>query len=203
MFPLGSVLFPHTPLVLRIFEPRYLTMLGRLLDEDDPRFGVVLIERGHEAGGGDQRSGVGTMARVVQVQVGEDDLQLLAVGGERVTVDRWLEDDPHPLADLTQLPPLIWDDALTPLRTETERTVRRVLARAAEYGDTRWDANVELSDDPIESAWQLAAIAPLGDFDRQALLRSTTTGGLLRETIDLTLAIEPLLTAPPIDPDEG
>ena len=35
MFPLGSVLFPHTPLVLRVFEPRYLTMVGRLLDEED------------------------------------------------------------------------------------------------------------------------------------------------------------------------
>lgn len=202
MFPLGSVLFPHTPLVLRIFEPRYLTMLGRLLDEEDPRFGVVLIERGHEAGGGDQRSDIGTLARVVQVQVGEDDLQLLAVGGERFAVDRWLDDDPHPLADLTALAPLTWDDALAPLRTETERTVRRVLSRAAEYGDTRWDANVELSEDPIEAAWQLAAIAPLGDFDRQSLLRSTTTGGLLRETIDLTLGIEPLLTAPPAAPDE-
>ena len=36
MFPLGTVLFPHTPLALRIFEERYLVMLGRLLDEDDP-----------------------------------------------------------------------------------------------------------------------------------------------------------------------
>ena len=45
-------------------------------------------------------------------------------------------------------------------------------------------------------------LAPLGDFDRNVLLRSTTTGGLLRETIDLTLGIEPLLTAPPIDPDD-
>ena len=55
MFPLGTVLFPHTPLALRIFEQRYLMMLGRVLDDDEPSFGVVLIERGSEAGGGDQR----------------------------------------------------------------------------------------------------------------------------------------------------
>lgn len=201
MFPLGSVLFPHTPLVLRIFEPRYLTMLGRLLDEEDPEFGVVLIERGHEAGGGDQRSAVGTLARVAQVQVGADDLHLVAVGGERVAVDRWLDDDPYPIADLTPLPALVWEESLTPLRTEAERIVRRVLARAARQGDTRWDPDVELSDDPIESAWQLAAIAPLGDFDRYRLLGATTLGGLLRETIDLTLDIEPLFSAPPPDPD--
>lgn len=201
MFPLGSVLFPHTPLVLRIFEPRYLIMLGRLLEEDDPRFGVVLIERGSEAGGGDQRSTVGTMARIVEVQAGADDLHVLAVGTERVQVDRWLDDDPYPRADVTELAPLTWDDALTPLRTEAERIVRRVLARAAEGGDTRWDPDVELSDDPVESAWQLAAIAPLGDFDRFSLMRSTTMGGLLGRLIDLTLDIEPLLSADPGDSD--
>ena len=48
MFPLGTVLFPHTPLALRIFEQRYLMMLGRVLDDEEPSFGVVLIERGSE-----------------------------------------------------------------------------------------------------------------------------------------------------------
>ena len=52
MFPLGSVLFPHMPLPLRLFEPRYLKMLGDLLEQPDPEFGVVLIERGHEVGVG-------------------------------------------------------------------------------------------------------------------------------------------------------
>ena len=32
MFPLGSVLFPHMPLPLQLFEPRYLMMLGQALD---------------------------------------------------------------------------------------------------------------------------------------------------------------------------
>ena len=31
MFPLGSVLFPHMPLLLRVFEDRYLVMLSQLL----------------------------------------------------------------------------------------------------------------------------------------------------------------------------
>ena len=199
MFPLGTVLLPHAPLVLRIFEPRYLTMLGRLLDEDEPRFGVVLIERGSDAGGGEVRSRVGTLGRVVQVQVGADDLVLVAVGGARIRVDEWLEDDPHPRAEVSTLPPLEWDEALAPLHAEAERTVRRVLARAVEYGAVEWDAGTELSDDPVESAWQLAAIAPLGEFDRFRLLHATTLGGLLREVIDLTIDIEPVLTAPPVD----
>ena len=200
MFPLGSVLFPHTPLPLRIFEPRYLTMIGRLLDEDDPRFGVVLIERGHEAGGGDQRSSVGTLARLVSVAAGADDLHIVGVGTERFTVERWLDDDPHPRAELTTLPPLEWSDALSPLRDEAEAIVRRVIARAAARDvagpiESRWDADTELSDDPLAAAWQLAAIAPLGEYDRYTLLRSTTTGALLRQVIDLTLDAEALWAA--------
>lgn len=202
MFPLGSVLLPHAPLVLRIFEPRYLTMLGRLLDEEGPEFGVVLIERGHEAGGGEGRSRLGTMARIAQVQVSDEDILLVAVGGDRIAVDEWLADDPHPQAEVSTLPELVWDDALAPLRAEAERTVRRVLARAVEYGSVEWDADTELSDDPVEAAWQLASIAPLGEFDRFRLLQATTLGGLLREVNDLTLDIEPVLTMPPLESDD-
>ena len=95
---------------------------------------------------------------------------------------------------MRELPALVWDDALTPLRNEAERIVRRVLSRAAEYSEVQWDPNIEISDDPLESSWQLAAIAPLGQLDQLRLLRSTTVGGLLRELIDLTLAAEPVLT---------
>lgn len=187
MFPLGSVHFPHTPLPLRVFEPRYLTMIGRLLDEDDPQFGVVLIERGHEVGGGDRRSGIGTMARLVSVSAGADALLAVSVGTDRFTIDEWLDDDPYPRAEVTPVPELEWNDALTPLRTEAEAIVRRTLARAPE---AQWDADTELSDDPIAAAWQLAAIAPLGEYDRYLLLQSTTAGALLRQVIDLTLEAE-------------
>ena len=54
MFPLGSVLFPHALLPLRIFEPRYQALLDSCL-AGDGRFGVVLIERGFEVGGGEDR----------------------------------------------------------------------------------------------------------------------------------------------------
>ncbi|WP_345803437.1 LON peptidase substrate-binding domain-containing protein [Microbacterium sp. AZCO] len=195
MFPLGSVLLPYTPLVLRVFEPRYLTMMGRLLDVDDPEFGVVLIERGLESGGGDERSSLGTMARIVQVEAGSADLYVVAVGGERIVVDRWREDDPHPVADVTRMEPLIWDDALAPLHREAERVVRRLASIASVLDEARWDPATPISDDPVESSWQLAAIAPLSEYDRFRLLKSTTLGGLLRGVIDLCLEEEPVLIA--------
>jgi hypothetical protein len=130
MFPLGSVLFPHVALPLRVFEPRYLTMVGRLLDEEEPEFGVVLIERGHEAGGGDQRASVGTMARLVSVSAGAQDLMIVGIGTRRFTVERWLDDDPYPQAELATLPELEWSDELAPLRVEAEEAVRAAIAIA-------------------------------------------------------------------------
>ena len=187
MFPLGSVLFPHTPLPLRVFEPRYLRLMGELLDSDDPQFGVVLIDRGHETGGGDQRSGIGTLARLVDVAAGADALQVVAIGTDRFTVDRWLDDDPYPRAEVSLQEPLVWNDALMPLRTEAEAIVRRVLGR---FPDAPWGAHIELSSDPVAAAWQIAAIAPLVEYDQQRLLRATTMGGLLQQIIDLTLEVD-------------
>jgi uncharacterized protein len=201
MFPLGSVLFPGVPIPLRVFEPRYLTMVGRLLDEDEPgfEFGVVLIERGHEAGGGDQRASVGTMARLVSAAAGAEDLLIVGVGTRRFTVERWVDEDPYPRAEVSMLPDLEWSEALAPLRAEAEAVVRRVAARfavaeAVAEGEVPSDSGVELSDDPVAAAWQLAALAPLGEYDRYTLLKSTSIGGLLSRTIDLTLEAEELWT---------
>jgi uncharacterized protein len=193
MFPLGSVLFPHMPLPLRIFEERYRIMLGRVLDDERPAFGVVLIERGPEAGGGDQRFDIGTLARVTHVAAGAEDVHVVARGAERIAVEEWLPDAPYPLASVRPLPDLEWSDELEPLRSEAERVVRRVLARAAASGAGGWDADVELSDEPVEACWQLAAIAPLGELDQLELLRSPTLGGLLASVIDRTLEAETLL----------
>lgn len=198
MFPLGSVLFPCVPIPLRVFEPRYLMMVGRLLDEDEPgfEFGVVLIERGSEAGGGDQRASVGTMARLASVAAGADDLLIVGVGTRRFTVEHWVEEDPYPRAELTMLPELEWSESLAPLRTRAEAVVRRAIARVAEpQSDADADAGIELSDDPVAAVWQLAAIAPLGEYDRYTLLRSSSMGDLLRELIDLVLDAEELWSA--------
>ena len=86
MFPLGTVLFPTQLLPLHVFEPRYRQMTQDLL-AGDGRFGVVLIERGNEVGGGDTRSGFGCVAQLVQAQQTPDGrYALMAIGVERLRV---------------------------------------------------------------------------------------------------------------------
>jgi Lon protease-like protein len=195
MFPLGTVLFPSMPAVLRIFEERYLAMLAAVLREEPSEFGIVLIERGVEVGGGDQRFGVGTFARITQLMQGEGFVGLVAEGAQRFEVERWLPDDPYPRAEVRVLPDLEWNESFRPLLEETERVVRRVLAQASEFTEQRWSADVELVDDPVSSAWQLAGIAPLGELDQVALLRADGVQALLADVQRLAVAALETLTA--------
>ncbi len=170
MFPLGSVLFPGMPLPLRVFEPRYLSMLSEILADEPSEFGVVLIERGSEVGGGEQRFQVGTVAQITDLDASEDFVVLVAEGTRRFEVTDWLEDDPYPRAQIQLLDDFVWDNSLAPLRAKAESSVRALLALATERAGEGWPADIALSDDPVTSSWQLAAIAPLGPMDQVQLL---------------------------------
>jgi len=67
LFPLGSVLFPGALLPLRVFEVRYLDMVGKAYKAGTP-FGVVCLTQGSEVrvAGADaeQFATVGTLARI-------------------------------------------------------------------------------------------------------------------------------------------
>ncbi len=201
MFPLGTVLFPFMPAVLRVFEDRYLALLQTVLRDEPAQFGIVLIERGVEAGGGDERFNIGTFARITQLMEGDGFVGLVAEGAERFAVQQWLPDDPYPQAEVRVLPDLEWDEAHRPLLVETERTVRRVLAQASEFAEQRWSADVELAQDPVGAAWQLAGIAPLGEIDQLTLLGATTVDGLLRDVQRLSLERLEMLASGSIDFD--
>jgi Lon protease-like protein len=193
MFPLGSVLLPHMPLTLRIFEERYLKLLGDMMEAEDPEFGVVLIERGQEVGGGEKRFSLGTTARVAQIGSSEDFLGLVAAGGQRFRVTEWMAEFPYPQANVEFLPDLEWDDELEPLRAEVEGQVRRLLAFASEFGNLPWDSSIQLSDDPVAATWQIAGILPVGQLDQIDLLKSESVHALLLATQALTLEADQTL----------
>lgn len=81
LFPLNTVLFPGGPLPLRIFEPRYLSMVSHCLKNDTP-FGVLLIRDGREAGMATTHN-IGTLARITDWYQGSDGLLGITAIGER------------------------------------------------------------------------------------------------------------------------
>lgn len=179
MFPLGTVLLPGGVLPLNVFEDRYLQMFREILadDEHPPEFGVALITKGREAGGGDERATVATSARILDMQATPDGRYVLAaVGTERLRVNAWLPDDPYPIADV-DIWTDIWTDADAAAGAEAVRSrVQRAHARveelnalAAELGEAT-PPPTEISDDPLLAVYHLGSLAPLGPSDRYRIL---------------------------------
>jgi Lon protease-like protein len=154
-----------------VFEPRYRQLVQDCLATDTPEFGVVLIERGSEVGGGDVRSAVGVVARMVEVaELGDGRYAIVTVGTRRVRVLAWLDDDPYPRAEVEEWPDAGPEEDFGERLEEVVTTLRRVLALAAELGEAVAPATVELSDDPLLANYHAAALAPLGPADQYELL---------------------------------
>lgn len=169
MFPLGRVLLPGMVLPLRVFEPRYRALTRRCLDNDE-QFGVALIERGSEVGGGDVRTRVGCLARIMQSREFDDgQWALVALGTERVVVEQWLPDDPYPRAVTTS-----WqDDPEGATRSDLDRVeakLRATLEYAASLGMRVPTVELTADDDLVARSYELCVHAPVGSFDRHQLL---------------------------------
>ncbi|MFK7916827.1 MAG: LON peptidase substrate-binding domain-containing protein [Ilumatobacter sp.] len=177
MFPLGSVLLPGGVLPLHVFEPRYRQMVIDCLASDGtPEFGQALITHGREAGGGDERAMVGTVAQMIQVEaLDEERYALVAVGVRRIRVNAWLPDDPYPLADVDDFPDVDPDPPGLALDVAaTHGRVRSALALAVELGEVEMDVEeTEIADDPLVATYHLASLAPIGPADRFRLLAAT------------------------------
>lgn len=185
MFPLGSVLFPSLVLPLHVFEERYRTLMRRVLDGDH-EFGVCLIERGSEVGGGDFRSGVGTVATVQEAaELPDGRWAVVTVGTRRIRVERWLDDDPYPRAVVEDHPDPEPTAEEVELLDDVTASVRRALDKVARLGESAAASTADLSDDPVLASYQLAALSPLSTIDQQRLLSAPTVGLRLADLNEL------------------
>lgn len=183
MFPLGSVALPGCGLPLHVFEPRYRALVMTCLTSDR-MFGSVLIERGSEVGGGDQRVEVGTLLRIVDSQESPDgNWSVLAVGIERIRVVEWLTDDPFPRCIADRLP----DGDIT---SETELLVERSVGLLTDlirrfFSDRGQPPEFpQLDDDPSLASFQLLSLSPLGPLDQLKALSLPDPSARLRFLIE-------------------
>jgi Lon protease-like protein len=179
MFPLGSVALPGVALPLQVFEPRYRALVMTCLT-DDRLFGSVLIDRGSEVGGGDQRKDVGTLIRIIQSEELPDGRwAVVGVGIERLRVVEWLPDDPFPRCIAEA-----WPDG-EPTNQTAElvgRTLDATLGLMVRLGVDRSElsSRPELDPDPSFASFQLAALSPLGPLDRLKALETDGSDSRLR-----------------------
>lgn len=198
MFPLGTPLLPGCLLPLRIFEPRYVALLRQCLQQESPEFGVVLIERGFEVGGGEQRTEIGTVAGILEaVPRPAGDFGVISYGRRRVRVLEWLADDPHPWARVEDWP----DTDETGIDVGNSESIYRSLVTASvsrlrtlldllgpsEREIEMLDRLVESVDisTPTQMSFALAALVPFGAADQHRLLRSSSVLERLRIMLEL------------------
>jgi Lon protease-like protein len=103
LFPLGVVLFPHMPLPIHVFEPRYRQMIADCLEEGHS-FGVVAIREGSETGESTPY-GIGTLAKIVSIdRLDEGRLNLLIMGASRFEIRETASDRPYLRGQIRILP---------------------------------------------------------------------------------------------------
>jgi Lon protease-like protein len=173
MFPLGTVLLPTSVLPLQVFEPRYRALVADCLAADG-EFGVTLIARGSEVGGGEVRTDIGTIAQIVQAREGSNGRWMLGtVGTRRFRVSEWLNDDPYPRARIEDWPeaPTVGD--LDIARQGALDLLGEVAALSARLSGTQVAELPEIGADGALASYQLSALAPLGPLDQQSLLAAS------------------------------
>ncbi|MCV7077314.1 LON peptidase substrate-binding domain-containing protein [Mycobacterium szulgai] len=199
MFPLETALLPNQELPLRIFEPRYSALVHHCIESGEP-FGVVLISRGREVGGGDSRCDVGTLARINEyVDEGAGHYQLRCRTGERIRVRQWLSDDPYPRATVQTWPDEPGDPVTDSQLRDIEDQVMALFGRvAAARGAVLPGRDVLLGNPDAHPGgagnrlYALASRVPIGVADRYAVLAAPSAAdrlAALREAVESVAAV--------------
>ncbi|WAC91037.1 LON peptidase substrate-binding domain-containing protein [Mycobacterium sp. Aquia_213] len=191
MFPLESAFLPNQDLPLRIFEPRYVALVRHCVDTGEP-FGVVLISRGREVGGGDARCDVGVLCAIDEcVEQGADRYSLRCRTGERIRVHEWLPDDPYPRASVRPWPDEAGDTVTEAQLVDVEDRMMALFERIAEArGATLPEREVLLGPGEADAGRRLYTLAsriPIGAADRYAVLSAPSAAdrlAVLGEAVD-------------------
>jgi Lon protease-like protein len=168
VFPLGSVLYPGGLLPLRIFEPRYLSMVRECLRERRG-FAVCLIREGRETGQAARFHPVGTLAQIEDHDQDAAGMLHITVRGEqRVQV----------VASRVRADQLILGDAVRleaePVTGIAER--HRPLVDLLRQAMEEYDPDFGRAEELLDASWvgfRLAELLPLPPARRQWLLELT------------------------------
>ncbi len=197
LFPLNTVLFPGTPLALRVFEPRYRRMISECIESSSP-FGVVLIRDGDEAYGPPaEPHDVGCLASIQRIEtVDGGRMNVVAKGCDRFRIVGTSKDRSLLIGDV-ELLTLTEPNRAERLRLAEDARdlhllIRRYLDVLAAVGGGRVRC-VTLPTEPAGLAWLGAFLLQIAQARKQSILASKDTLGLLASVRDLYARELPLL----------
>lgn len=166
IFPLNTVLYPGGPLPLRIFETRYVDMVGHCMRNATP-FVVTAIDTGNETGEASFHD-VGTLASIADFQQMPDGLLgILVKGGQRARLlARQRQADGLNTAAVELLPV---EDALA-MPEEYEDLVSLLRQLLEQIPADYYPESERQFDDASWVGYRLAELLPLGNAQKQFFL---------------------------------
>ena len=169
LFPLHGVLVPGAALDLRIFERRYLDMVGEC-GRNGSGFGICLILEGNEAGTPATPVAFGTEAVIEDFGNTPEGLLSLRVRGRRRfhVLRTRVRDTGLIVADIEWRDDVAPSSRLRPEHALLAEILRRILLQV-DAGHV--DPDPALFDDAAWTGWRLAELLPLSMPQRQALLQ--------------------------------
>lgn len=207
VFPLGTAFLPGEHVSLNVFESRYLDMLNNVMSSGR-KFVSVLIARGSEVGGSDERFQHGVLIDIAKITSLEHSLLLEGTAISAITVDEWLPDAPFPRAMCRiQQQELLRPEEKVQIAKSLSLTAQRlrslrekvqlqqglvtqqpiVESAIASIASGRWWDELVTEKVLEEAMWLLARCVPCGPFDRYDLLRNAT---LMSRVVQLDRIIE-------------
>ncbi len=184
LFPLRTVLLPGASLGLRLFERRYLDMVGDC-GRNGRGFGVCLILEGEEAGAPATPAAFGTEAVIEDFDTSSDGLLTLQVrGARRFHVQRTRVRDNGLVMGEVQWREADLDDCLRPEHALLATVLQHFLEKA---GGEHSKASNARFDDAAWVGWRLAELLPLDDAQRLRVLQEDD----VHERLELLLRMMP------------
>jgi len=206
-FPLHTVLFPHLPLPLQIFEERYRAMAADLMAEGSPyggRFVVSMITEGREVGGDAVTQQVGTICEVRSAErFGDGRWMLIVVGVARARLGEVDRSGRYAVVDVQELDEPVGEAAaaLVPrLQAALDgylATVKRFVARTASVGEHAQEPRdvrasldevlkpIRLPDEPVAASYAVAGVLQVELARKQQLLELPDAAGRMRAELEL------------------
>jgi uncharacterized protein len=229
LFPLHTVLFPHLPLPLHIFEERYRAMARDVMADGSPfagRFVVSMITEGTEADADASTHDIGTICEVrTAEQFPDGRWMLIGVGVARAQVVPVEGTSAlYRLVEATELADPAGDsDATLIPRVQAAldaymATVKRFVVRAASVGRTesqepndvaasldRMLKPIHLPDDPVAASYAIGGLLQIELSRKQHLLEIPDAASRLRAELHLLEREASLLddgAMPPVQPSD-
>ncbi len=206
-FPLHTVVFPHLPLPVHVFEDRYRAMATDLMADGSPyagRFVVSMIVDGPEVGGDAATRPIGTICEVrTAEQFPDGRWVLLAVGVGRARLGAIDRSGPYALIEVQPVDEPLGTNAsalVAPAQRALDAylaTVKRFVVRTASVGDESQETTdvaasldqvlkpIQLPDDPVAASYAIGGVLQIELSRKQHLLELPDAATRLRAELDL------------------